>query len=115
MVSSMLVIGVSRDLWMMWSVIVSEYQGSRGILVVVAVTKPPGLSSDEDNSFTDFQQGLIRKAQSDTEVTSDRRQDLLLVPLDTCIGDVLDKLSDMSKIFMTVFIPPPQASVPVPP
>jgi len=50
----MLVIGVSRYLWMVRSIIIPEEQLRRGVLIMVAIAQPLRLSSNEGDGFADL-------------------------------------------------------------
>ncbi len=81
-------------------IIVAKNQARTWTLTVVAVTEPAGFLTHEDDSFADFQKGLIRELQPDTQVLSDRCQNLLLVPLGVNVGDRLNELADSSEILI---------------
>ena len=96
-VSYVFVIRVGYDFWVMGSVIIAEHQVRR-LLVVVAIAEPLERSSSAENRFAHFEQSLVGKTQSQTEIASRGGQELLFIPFNTDSSESLNELEYLGEI-----------------
>jgi hypothetical protein len=65
---------------------------------VVAIGEPLQRSGGTENSFTHFEQSLVSTTQSETEVASRCRQELLFIPFNGDPSESLHEPGDVGEI-----------------
>jgi len=103
-ISYVFVIWVGHDFWVMRSIIIAPHQ-NRKILIVVAIAEPLQRSGGAEDSFTYFEHSLVSETQSETEVASRCRQELLFIPFNGDPGESLDEPRDIGEILLKCHCP----------
>jgi len=91
------VIWVGRDFWVMGSIIIAPHQ-ARKLLIVVAIAEPLQRVGSAEDRFTYFEQSLVSKTQSQTEIASRGGQELLFIPFNTDSSESLNELEYLGEI-----------------
>ncbi len=99
-VLDMFVIGETFNLRMMRGVVVAEDHTAAGILPVVAITEPGERPLLDHEGLTDFQEGIVRQAQPDAEVSPRGCEQLYAMPLNLGAWERLNGCADPQEVVL---------------